>query len=91
MSITKERRLLQSIHQNARINKSCSECVHEGDFTICCGCEEDPKHKRWEWRWEEKYRELRQQVEEAFADRPKRRRNKCLHRNSPKKKSATGK
>lgn len=84
MGISKERRLLQMIHQNARINKSCSECVHEGDFTICCGCENDPKHKRWEWRWEEKYRELRQQVEEAFADRPKRRRTKCQQKRSQK-------
>lgn len=73
MGISKERRLLQMIHQHARIEHSCSECVHEGDFMICCGCECDPKHKRWEWRWEEKYKELRQQAEDAFADRPKRR------------------
>lgn len=77
MGITTERRLLAKIHQNARINKECSECEHEGDFSVCGGCECDPKHKRWEWRFEEEYRRMLAQVEEIFADRPQRRRKKC--------------
>ena len=76
MGISKERKLLQMIHQTARINKECLECAHEGDFSVCGGCECDPKNKRWEWRWEDKYRELRQQVEDVFAARPKKRRHK---------------
>lgn len=85
MGISKERRLLQMIHQNARINKECSECEHEGDFSVCGGCECDPKHKRWEWRFADLYKELRQQAEDAYADRPKRRRKQCRQKRSPKR------
>ena len=58
MGITKERRLLQMIHQHARIEKSCRECVHEGDYTVCSKCD-DRKHKLWEWKWETEYWRLR--------------------------------
>ena len=77
MSYTTERRLLAKIHQHARIEKACTECLHQGDFTVCAFCEKDPEHKRWEWRFEEEYCRMLAQVEEIFEERPQRRRKKC--------------
>lgn len=77
MSITKERRLLRMIHQHARIEKSCSECMHEGDYMSCAFCDQKKKNC-WEWRFEDRFNELMSQPEYG-GDK------KCPHRKSRKK------
>lgn len=82
MGITKERRLLQMIHQHARINKQCSECLHEGDYMFCSKCNNE--HNEWEWKWEQDLRQMRAELESNYI-KSKGGARLCRHRKSPKK------
>lgn len=79
MGVSQERQLLKRIRQNAHINKECSECVHEGDYSFCSECKK--MHHLWSWRWEENYKKLTDEVK---------RRTPCQLRKSQKKKSVIG-
>ena len=87
MGITKERRLLQMIHQHARINKQCSECLHEGDYMFCSKCNNE--HNEWEWKWEQDYWQLRENAENDYI-RSKGGARKCRHRKLQRKSAVRG-
>jgi hypothetical protein len=69
MGITTERRLLRIIHKQAYIERECSSCLHNGDYTVCAFCGHD--RQRFEWRFENEFRIAQVTAEDIYTQRPK--------------------